>query len=83
MGKWLELFRTMKNLDQSPLTDNDTSRHTAPCVNDRPHPHDRSPHLDVLTHEPVCHGMSLSVRPDGFRFSAIPSSIEEPDAAAE
>ena len=82
MGKWLELFRTLKNLDQSPLTDSDTSRHTAPCVNDRPHPHDGSPHLDVLTHEPVCHGVSLSVRPAGFRFSAIRSSIEVSDAAA-
>jgi hypothetical protein len=30
----------------------------------------------------VCHGLSLSVRPDGFRFPAIPSSIEVPDAAA-
>ena len=37
---------------------------------------------DVLTHEPVCRDVSLSVRPDGFRFSAIPSSIEVPDAAA-
>ena len=82
MGKWLELFRTLKNLDQSALTDSDTSRHTAPSVNDRPHPHDRPPHLDVLTHEPVCHDVSLSVRPDGFRFSAIRSSIEVPDAAA-
>ena len=72
MGKWLELFRTLKNLDQSPLTDSDTSRHTAPCVNDRPHPHDRSPHLDVLTHEPVCHGVSLSVRPDGSQIFGDP-----------
>jgi DNA polymerase len=97
MGKWLELFRTLKNLDQSPLTDSDTSRHTAPCVNDQPQPHDRSPHLDILTHKPVCHDVSLSVRPsiplknafavrstnrNGSHFPAIPSSIEAPDAAA-
>jgi hypothetical protein len=98
MGRWLELFRTLKNSGIDGLTDSDTSRHTAPCVNDRPHPHDRSPHLDVLTHGPVCHGVSLSVSPsiplknalptptlvnrNGSRFSAIPSSIDESDAAA-
>ena len=73
------------------LTDSDISRHTRPYV------HDRSPLLDILTHEPVCHGVSLSVRPsiplenafavrstnrNGSPFPAIPSSIESPDAAA-
>jgi DNA polymerase len=97
MGKWLELFRTLQNSGIEGLTDSDTSRHTAPCVDHRPLPHDRSPHLDVLTHGPVRHGVSLSVSPsiplkhdlptptlvnrNRSRFSAIPSSIDEPDAA--
>ena len=98
MGKWLDLFRTLQNSGIDGLTDSDTSGHTAPCVNHRPHPHDRSPHLDVLTHGPVCHGVSLSVSPsiplkndlptptlvnrNGSRFSAIPSSIDESGATA-
>ena len=98
MGQWLELFRTLKNSGIDGPTDSDTSRHTAPCVNHRPHPHDRSPHLDALTHGPVCHGVSLTYSPtiplkndlptptlvnrNGSRFSAIPSSIDESGATA-
>ena len=73
------------------MTDSDISRHTGPYVDDRP------PLLDILTHAPVRHGVSLSVRPsiplknafavpstnrNGSSFPAIPSSIEAPDAAA-
>ena len=113
MGRWLELFRTLTNSGIDGLTDSDTSRHTdahapknsgidgltdsdisrhtGPYVNDRP------PLLDILTHAPVRHGVSLSVRPsiplknafavpstnrNGSPFPAIPSSIEAPDAAA-
>jgi DNA polymerase bacteriophage-type len=97
MGKWLELFRTLQNRGNDGLTGSDTSGHTAPCVNHPSHSHDRSQHLEVLTHRPVCHGVSLSVIPsiplknslptptlvdrNRSRFSAIPSSIDEPDAA--
>jgi DNA polymerase bacteriophage-type len=113
MGRWLELFRTLTNSGIDGLTDSDTSghtdahalknsgidgltdsdisRHTGPYVDARP------PLLDILTHAPVRHGVSLSVRPsiplknafavpstnrNGSPFPAIPSSIESPDAAA-
>src|SRR3984957_13617702 len=113
MGQWLELFRTLTNSGIDGLTDSDTSRHTdahapknsgidgltdsdisrptGPSVKARPLL------LDVLTHAPVRHGVSLSVRPsiplknalavpstsrNGSPFPAIPSSIEAPDAAA-
>ena len=98
MGKWLELFRTLKNSGIDGLTDSDTSRQTAPCVNDRPHPHNHSPHLDVLTHGPVSHGVSLSVSPsiplknafavppthrNGSGYPATSSSIEAPATTLE
>jgi DNA polymerase len=113
MGRWLELFRTLANSGIDGLTDSDTSRHTdahAPKNSgiDRltdsdisrhtgPHVKDRPPLLDILTHAPVRHGVSLSVRPsiplkNAFAvpstnrnespFSAIQSSIEVSDAAA-
>jgi hypothetical protein len=96
MGRWLELFRTLTNSGIDGLTDSDTSRHTdahAPknsgidgltdsdiSRHTGPYVKDRPPLLDILTHAPVSHGVSLSVRPDGFRFSAIRSSIEVSDA---
>ena len=91
MGRWLELFRTLTNSGIDGLTDSDISRHTGPYVKDRPLL------LDISTHAPVRHGVSLSVRPsiplkhafavpstnrNGSPFPAIPSSIEAPDAAA-
>ena len=79
MGRWLKLFRTLTNSGIDGLTDSDTSRHTdahalknsgidgltdsdisrhtGPYVDDRP------PLLDILTHAPVRHGVSLSVSP--------------------
>jgi len=113
MGKWLELFRTLTNSGIDALTDSDTSRHTdahAPknsgidgltdsdtSRHTDPYDNDRPPLLDILTHAPVCHDVSLSVRPsiplkntfavpstnrNGSHFPASPSSIEAPDAAA-
>jgi DNA polymerase bacteriophage-type len=91
MGRWLELFRTLTFSGIDGLPDSDISRHTGPCVEDRP------PLLDISTHAPVRHGVSLSVRPsiplnnalavpstnrNGSPFPAIPSWIESPDAAA-
>jgi DNA polymerase len=90
MGRWLELFRTLTNSGIDGLTDSDISRHTGPYVKERPLL------LDISTHAPVRHGVSLAVRPsiplknafavpstnrNGSHLPAIPSSIDAPGTA--
>jgi hypothetical protein len=90
MGRWLELFRTLTNGGIDGLTDSDTPRHTGSCIEGRPQL------LDISTHAPVRHGVSLSVSPSiplknafavpstsrtGSHFPAVPSSIDAAGAA--